>query len=56
MTLVSTIGDFAGFLVQARAENNQPEIVGTWTTTTDEAQTVGCNGVAGVSPLYVSIL
>ena len=48
MTLVSLIGDFGGFFVQARTESNSDSlssIVGTWTPVMpDEARTVPCNG------------
>ena len=55
VTLIAVIGDFAGFFVQARTENNSDSlnsIVGTWTPMMQdnpEAATVPCNGRADVS-------
>ena len=52
--LVGRSGDFAGFFIQARAENNQDSVssvVGTWTPMNNEARTVQCNDHDGVSEL-----
>ena len=53
--LVSLSGEFAGFLIQARAQSNQDSrdsIVGVWTPSNGEAKTTQCNGVNGVSSKY----
>ena len=44
--LVGRVSDFAGFFIQARAENNQDSvssIVGVWTAPQDMATTIQCN-------------
>ena len=60
MTLNAQVGTFAGFFIQARAENNQTSqtsIVGTWESKVFEARTVQCNGNIGVSPhVYFIVL
>ena len=56
VTLVALIGDFAGFFIQARTEDNSDSlssIVGTWApvmTEEPEAATVSCDNRADVSP------
>ena len=50
--LVGRVTEFAGFFIQARNESNQDSvesIVGVWTPMNNEARTVQCNGVDGVS-------
>ena len=52
VTLVALIGDFAGFFIQARTEDNSnslSSIVGTWAEE-PEAATVSCDNRADVSP------
>ena len=44
--LIARRSDFAGFFIQARAENDQDSvssIVGTWTPVDNTAKTIRCN-------------
>lgn len=47
VTLISEVGQFAGFFIQARTERNSDQlssIVGRWTSLNSMARTVPCNG------------